>query len=431
MESMYRIRQHPRAGALPILHPDAKVAEPSVTDRTLLRNLANLMVEATAARDNPSLKKEWIRHNKLIKGQPMILVYPEDAWFEMLSPDTLQCESEYWQVWEWFLKHAIYKAKKIDDDYVFENELVIEPVISISGWGLEANYSKNSLNGSFVWDAPIKEYSDISFLKKPAVSYDAVETQRRMDIVKDVFDGIIPVVFNGVTRIHHDPVGEATTLRGMQQLMLDLYDEPEWVHQLMRFISEGIEGIYNFYEDNGLLRINNKNHYVGSGGLGYTDELHSDSEEVKLGQMWGFGLGQEFSDVSESQHEEFLLNYQLPLLDRCGLTAYGCCEPYTNKFNMLKKIRNLRRVSVSPWCDINKAAAALGRNYIYSFKPNPALIAMGFNSKEIREYLKRAIDAAKDCNLEIILKDTITVQNEPDRIERFVAIIREETEAIR
>lgn len=426
MESLYRIKQNPRAGAIPILYPDKMIELPSFYDRDYLRRLAFSLVEAIDKRNNNGLKKEWIRHNKLIKGQPMILIYPEDSWFELLNPDNLKCENEYWRIWEWYILHMIYRAQYIQDDYVFEQELVIEPVINISGWGIEPKYTKNTLNGSFVWDAPIKEYSDLFLLKKPTITYDVEETNKRLSIVSDVFSGIIPVVFNGITRIHHDPIGEATTLRGMQQLMYDMYDEPQWVHQYMKFITDGIEKIYNFYEEKNLLRVNNKNHYIGSGGLGYTDELNDNDINVKLKDMWGFGLGQEFSDVSQEQHEEFLLNYQLPLLNRCGLTAYGCCEPYTNKFQMLKRIKNLRRVSVSPWCDINKAADALGRNYIYSFKPNPALIAMGFNEKDIRKYLKNAIEAAKDCNLEIILKDTITVQNEPDRLSRFVSIIRDE-----
>lgn len=428
MEMMYRIKQHPRAGALPILYPDARISEPTAKDKEYLRQLAFSMVDTTSKRNNESLKQEWTRHNKLIKGQPLILVYPEDSWYEILNPQDLMCESDYWKTWEWYLKQMIYRAENINDDYVFENEIVIEPVINISGWGIEPRYTKNSMNGSFIWDAPIKEYSDINLLKKPMVEFDVEETNKRLDIVKDVFNDIIPVIFNGITRIHHDPIGEAIILRGMQQIMYDMYDEPQWVHDLMKFVTEGIEGIYNYYEENNLLRINNKNHYIGSGGLGYTDELKSLTEITPMSNMWGFGLGQEFSDVSEQQHDEFLLSYQLPLLNRCGLTAYGCCEPLTNKFNMLRKVKNLRRISVSPWCDLDKAADAIGRKYIFSFKPNPSLIATGFEENKIRKYLRTAITTAKDCNLEIILKDTITLQNEPDRISRFIGILREELE---
>ena len=42
---------------------------------------------------------------------------------------------------------------------------------------------------------------------------------------------------------------------------------------------------------------------------------------------------------------------------------------------MLTGFENLRSVSVSPWCDEALIAEAMGRNYVYSRKPNPTLIS--------------------------------------------------------
>jgi hypothetical protein len=194
----------------------------------------------------------------------------------------------------------------------------------------------------------------------------------------------------------------------------------------MKFVLVGIEGIINYYEDKCLIRENNLNHYVGSGGLGYTNELSPENLQAKLSEMWSFGLAQEFTDVSPAQHDEFCLQYQLPVLNRMGLTAYGCCEPYTHKFDMIKKIKNLRRVSVSPWCDIKKASEALEDKYIYSFKPDPAMIAIEPDEETLRKYFKNVLNAAKDNHLEIILKDTITVENHPERFKIWLKILREE-----
>jgi len=52
------------------------------------------------------------------------------------------------------------------------------------------------------------------------------------------------------------------------------------------------------------------------------------------------------------------IHYSLP-------HANLCCEPYSHKFDMLQKIPRLRRVSVSPWCDIEEAAGWLKRNHIF------------------------------------------------------------------
>lgn len=142
--------------------------------------------------------------------------------------------------------------------------------------------------------------------------------------------------------------------------------------------------------------------------------------------MWGLGIAQGFSEVSPAHHEEFLLDYQLPILDGFGLVAYGCCEPYTRKFKMLRKIKNLRRVSVSPWCDVETAAAELEDRFIYSWKPNPSMLAQFFNPDEVRRYIRKTVEICKECILEIILKDTITLEKDPERLKTWIAIAKDE-----
>jgi hypothetical protein len=167
--------------------------------------------------------------------------------------------------------------------------------------------------------------------------------------------------------------------------------------------------------------------------LGYTDELPApgfDGTHVRLQDLWGFSLSQEFTDVSPAQHEEFLLSYQLRLLDRFGLSAYGCCEPYTHKFAMLERIRNLRRVSVSPWCDVAVAAMTQGRRRICSWKPQPAMLAYDFDSEGIRSYIGSSLEAMKENIVEVVLKDTLTVQGHPERIMEWIGIVRSEIERI-
>ena len=69
--------------------------------------------------------------------------------------------------------------------------------------------------------------------------------------------------------------------------------------------------------------------------------------------------------MGPAQHDEFVLQYQLRMLKRYGLNAYGCCEPYNYKYGMLAKVPRLRRVSVSPWSDTNLAAENLVDHCIF------------------------------------------------------------------
>jgi len=67
----------------------------------------------------------------------------------------------------------------------------------------------------------------------------------------------------------------------------------------------------------------------------------------------------------------------------------------------------------------------LGRNYVYYRKPNPAPVCMNFNEAEIRRDFAETLRHAGSLNTAMILKDTHTVENDPSRFARWVAIGRE------
>jgi hypothetical protein len=123
--------------------------------------------------------------------------------------------------------------------------------------------------------------------------------------------------------------------------------------------------------------------------------------------------------------EEFIFPYQLPVIRRFGLSYYGCCEPVHNRWHVIQRIPNLRRVSVSPWCDQAQMAEALGRDYIFCRKPNPAMISTGhFDEDAIREDLRTTLEVAGDCALELVMKDVHTLNDEPLRLGRWVELAR-------
>jgi len=183
----------------------------------------------------------------------------------------------------------------------------------------------------------------------------------------------------------------------------------------------------------GLLSLNNGNCRVGSGGLGYTELLPQkdfDGARVRSMDLWGSATAQIFSEVSPAMHEEFALKHELRWLERFGLNCYGCCEPLHRKVEMLKKVPRLRRISMSPRVDIDVAAAAVGDRYIYSHKPNPAILASDvWNPEAARRELRDALDRTRGCVVEVILKDISTVRHDPKRLSDWAAVASEVTEA--
>jgi hypothetical protein len=216
-------------------------------------------------------------------------------------------------------------------------------------------------------------------------------------------------------------------LRGLEQAMVDMHEDPQLLHRLMAFLRDAKLWELELLEREGVLSLNNgPDDYVGSGGVGCTDELPAAGFDghVQMRDMWVLGESQEFVGVGPEQYHQFALQYQLPILNRFGLVCYGCCEPLDRKFDLvIEHIPKLRRVSVSPWCERAVAAEKLGSRYVYSWKPNPATICgPAVHYEALEKDIRRTIEAARGCCLEIVMKDTHTFQGDPQRIARWSAI---------
>jgi hypothetical protein len=134
--------------------------------------------------------------------------------------------------------------------------------------------------------------------------------------------------------------------------------------------------------------------------------------------MWGCSNAQVFSEVSPEMQWDFAVEHALRWLERWGLTYYGCCEPLDRKMGILRRIPNLRKVSVSPWCDSERAVAEIGADYVISRKPNPAILAEDdWHADRARDELRRFLDATQGaCHVELIMKDISTVRYRPQRL---------------
>lgn len=426
--SIYR---HAKAGYLLDFAHGADPGPLDLNERTYLRGLAEEVAELASQPQQTAKREEWYRHNALGQGRPLMLLFPENSWEEILPETAMKVRDPFWKNQEWYLRHLLYRASHFADDFVIERELVVPWIIRRSGWGVQGTIHRSTLDkGAYKLQAAFVEPEDIEKLVLPTIWVDEASTLRYRDALGELFNDLLPVslaCFNP----HANVIGEAAYLRNIEQLMVDMYDRPEWVHRLMNLIATAVVNEADYLESHGYLTLNNCGEYNDSGGIGYSRELPApdfDGTHVRLKDLWGFGVAQELSLVGPAQHDEFVLQYQLRLLERYGLNAYGCCEPYTRKYDMLAKVPRLRRVSVSPWSDPKLAAENLGERWIFSWKPNPAMLASEFDPEYIRRYIRETLDVAHDCRLEMILKDTITVAYQPERLDIWARIAREEIE---
>jgi hypothetical protein len=206
---------------------------------------------------------------------------------------------------------------------------------------------------------------------------------------------------------------------------------PDEVKELMSIITRGFMNKLDYLEKNNLLSLNNDGTYVGSGGYGYTDQLPGAdfNGKIRCSDMWGFTESQETVGVSPEMYEEFIFPAEKPIMDRFGLTCYGCCEPLDKRWHVVKNHHQLRRVSCSAWADLNKMAEYLGPNFIASVKPNPAIISYpDINRDAIRQQIRDILQTMKGCVVEIIMKDNHTLGHRPENVVEWTKITKEEVD---
>lgn len=211
---------------------------------------------------------------------------------------------------------------------------------------------------------------------------------------------------------------------------MDLVLRPKMVNEAVsRMVDSYLAELDQLIEYN-LLDAACLNSCVGSGGYGYTGDLPGDDydpDKVMPQNMWGSANAQALSDVSPEMHWEFAVKHDLRWFEKWGVNYYGCCEALDRKHEVLKQIPNLRKVSVSPWSDPEQAAANLGNDYVLSRKPNPAVLAMDkWDGEAARRDIRKFLEAAKGCHVELIMKDISTVRNEPSRLWEWARIAMEE-----
>lgn len=404
-------------------------------DRQILRDLAKRVAEIAA---HPVMEQRadlWTRQASLDSERPMILAETSGVLDELIPVSELQCEDEQARGMERGLRNRIFIHEEVSDDSVITPTIEYNWHISIGDYGVvtEKQTTEGDKKTSYRWEPPIQDLdADFDKLHMRELSVDRESTRRQGEMLEELFGDILNVRLRGNLWWTMGLTWRAVDLVGLDRLMLHMYDNPEGVHRLMTLLRDDHLNLIDWAESEELLTLNNENDYVGSGSLGYTNELPQDDwqegDPVRIKDLWGLSESQETVGISPEMFAEFIFPYQLPIIEKFGMSYYGCCEPVHARWDSIQKIPNLRRVSVSPWCDQEVMAESLGQDYIFCRKPNPAIISTeNWAEDAIRADLEQTAEIAGECPLEIVMKDVHTVADEPWRLGRWVELAREVT----
>jgi hypothetical protein len=393
-------------------------------DRETLRTLAAKVAEVAALPAQQETISRWKALNRLQPVRPMVAI-DQIPWHEMEVDGelALQTEEPFCRGIETGLRRTLYSWKHMRVDMVVEPVVDVGKAIRSTGFGIETVEERavsdpnNSVVGHFYIDQ-LKTEADIEKIRKPEITLDEKATAQVEEKAREIFDGVLAVRMQGWVP-SFVPWDIIVQWRGAQNVLFDLADRPAFMHRIVSRVADAQLHVLDQLEAQGLLgREQGTIHCSGA----YTDELPApgyDPGHPRAKDLWTCGMAQIFSAVSPAVHQEYELDYAARWYSRFGLVYYGCCEPLHDKIDIVRNIPHVRKVSMSPWVDVELGARRIGRDLVFSRKPSPAFLAVGTwdpepVARDIQDTLERC--ARHGCPVEFVLKDISTVRYQPQRL---------------
>ena len=407
----------------------------SKNDASVLRELGKEYAEVANLPVQQEKVRLWKKLNALKPERPMV-AYDQLPVNELAKPGDGQldilCENGFLRRIESAMRLDLFKWRNFAGDMVILPYAECPPSVSVSGG--HASISRTTFLkmddtsdiSSQHYDDMLGGEADLEKITDPVVNYDKAETEERMGALREIFDGVLDVRIAKNVMMCNMWDG-VTTMRGVQNVCADLIDRPEFMHRTIDRMCRVYRSIFDQYAALDLLDVYPK--YVHCTGA-FTDELPKAGFDgrARPGDVWIASMAQMFSTVSPAMDKEFQLDYVQKYFGDAGLIYYGCCEPLHDRIHLIKQIKQVRKISTSPWADLERSAREIGGEAVLSRKPNPAFLAFqSFDDSLIRKELKETIDACRRHNTpcELILKDVSTVRYEPERLSRWNEIAME------
>ena len=390
-------------------------------DREIVRELAKRYMEIASSDLHVRMRQRFRDVNDLKPTRPPLSI-EEIPWHEMNMDGELDCRAEEGRLrsMEYGLRTALFREKHFRCDNYIVPWWSVYKSYSNTGFGFRIDEDRVAVDKqnnivSHRYHDVLADERSLEAYHDPVITPYPEKDRENMAFAEEIFDGILPVRLTG-HGIYYAPWDDIAMLRGVEPILVDIYERPEYLHRIMELFSRGMKLQMDQMEAYGLYEPESIALHCTPGLFTHTEPV--DPGFGKCGNVWFRTMAQMFSTVSPDAHYEFDVQYSIPLASRCAHTYYGCCEPLHDRLHILKRYPNLRKVGCSPWANVEKTAEQLGGDYVLSRKPNPAHVARVTDPEQIRREIEETVRICRKYGTpcDITLKDISTVGYRPENL---------------
>ena len=400
-------------------------------DRQRLRQLAAHQMELAHSEENLQLVALWKRHNACRAERPLVSVEVGTFAHEAIRP-RLQCEDPDARALEYRLLLGCVNREVFGDDWVVAPyfQVPVKSHFRLFGHNIKETVLEKA-DGTQTGHKVEYIISDLEadfdkILSPTDYGVDLEGTRREVERLSELFGDILPVrqVCNCLYAV---PTNNVVHLMDMQTMLLGMMLYPDRFLHMMDRVADAYIAFFKHLEQEQALLQNHSFESLAQGSLCFWDEPEK-TGPVRTTDLWGFLDSQETVGISPKQFHTYIFPCYQKIASVFGRLSYGCCEPVHSFWQDIKTLPNLKKVSISPWCDEEFMADQLrGTDTIYLRKPHPNFLGVGTQLDEdgFRAHIAKTVQTARGCTLEISQRDVYTVNRDMNKVRRYVQIVRE------
>ena len=397
-------------------------------DRTRLRELAKKQLEIANSPENQARVALWRRHHKFRGERPPIHIELGTFEKEIIEP-LLVCEGAEARGLERKMLCLFTNQELFGDDRAVPDYLPVyqQCHMQLFGRTVGRTTAKDSIGHQFqhiVHD--LKEDFSVFEEESNLLIIPGISEEYRAEMAELLGD-ILPIKCV-MGSLGASPTQHVVHMMGMEHMFFAMYDYPDLFKRMMDRIAEEYVRYFKLLESEKALLPTDGFEGLTQGSFCFWDPPKNPND-LKTTDLWGYLDSQETVGLSPEMFHEFIFPAYQKIAAVYGRLSYGCCEPVDTFWDDLQTLGNLKKVSISPWCNEEFMAQQLrGKDIIYYRKPSPNYLGVGETLDEdgFRAHIAHTIKTARGCHLEIAQRDVYTVSHSPAKVRRYVEIIREE-----